>query len=133
MIFNQASENKLKKLHPDLLKVVRRAQELVKDPDFGAVVTCTVRTLEEQKILVKNRASRTLKSRHIPGKDGYAKAVDFAVTLNGKIRWDWPLYARLAEFMKEAAKIENIPITWGGDWKTFKDGPHFELNKIKYP
>lgn len=133
MIFNQASENKLKKLHPDLLKVVRRAQELVKDPDFGAVITCTVRTLEEQKILVKNRASRTLKSRHIPGKDGYAKAVDFAVTLNGKIRWDWPLYARLAEFMKEAAKIENIPITWGGDWKTFKDGPHFELNKIKYP
>lgn len=133
MIFNQASENKLKKLHPDLLKVVRRAQELVKDPDFGAVITCTVRTLEEQKILVKNRASRTLKSRHIPGKDGYAKAVDFAVTLNGKIRWDWPLYARLAEFMKEAAKIENVPITWGGDWKTFKDGPHFELNKIKYP
>lgn len=133
MIFNQASENKLKKLHPDLLRVVRRAQELVKDPDFGAIITCTVRTLEEQKILVKNRASQTLKSRHIPGKDGYAKAVDFAVTLKGKVRWDWPLYARLAEFMKEAAEIENVPITWGGDWKTFKDGPHFELNKIKYP
>lgn len=133
MIFNQASENKLKKLHPDLLKVVRRMQELNKDPDFGAVITCTVRTLEEQKILVKNRASQTLKSRHIPGKDGYAKAVDFAVTLKGKVKWDWPLYARLAEVMKEAAEIENVPIVWGGDWKSFKDGPHFELNKIKYP
>lgn len=133
MIFNQSSENKLKKLHPDMVKVVRRAQKLVKDPDFGAIVTCTVRTLEEQKLLVKNKASKTLNSRHIPGKDGYAKAIDFAVTLNGKVRWDWPLYARLAEFMKEAAKIENVPITWGGDWKTFKDGPHFELNKIKYP
>ena len=133
MIFNQASENKLKKLHPDLLKVVRRMQELNKDSDFGAVITCTVRTLEEQKILVKNGASQTLKSRHIPGKDGYAKAVDFAVTLKGKVKWDWPLYARLAEYMKEAAELEDIPIVWGGDWKSFKDGPHFELNKIKYP
>jgi hypothetical protein len=21
----------------------------------------------------------------------------------------------------------NIPYVWGGSWKTFKDGPHFEL------
>jgi len=131
--FNQASENRLKRLHPDLLRVVRRMQRLNKDSDFGAVVTCTVRTVSEQKLLVKSGASKTMNSRHIPGKDGYAKAIDFAVTLKGKVRWDWPLYQRLAGLMKEAAKLENIPITWGGDWKSFKDGPHFELNKIKYP
>lgn len=133
MKFNQASENKLKKLHPDMVKVVRRAQKLVKDKDFGAIITCTVRTVAEQKILVKKGASKTMNSRHIPGKDGYAKAIDFAVTLNGKVRWDWPLYARLADVMKQAAKLEKIPIVWGGDWKSFKDGPHFELSKIKYP
>ena len=133
MIFNQSSENKLKKLHPDMVKVVRRAQKLVKDKDFGVVITCTVRTLEEQKLLVKKGASKTLNSRHIPGKDGYAKAVDFAVTLKGKVRWDWPLYQKLAAIMKEAAKLEKIPITWGGDWKSFKDGPHFELPRNKYP
>lgn len=133
MKFNQVSENRLKKLHPDMVKVVRRAQKLVKDKDFGAIVTCTVRTLEEQKLLVKKGASKTLNSRHIPGKDGYAKAVDFAVTLNGKVRWDWPLYQKLADIMKEAARLEKIPITWGGDWKSFKDGPHFELPKSKYP
>jgi peptidoglycan L-alanyl-D-glutamate endopeptidase CwlK len=131
--FNQTSENRLKKLHPDLLRVVRRAQSLVKDPDFGAIVTCTVRTLEEQKLLVKKGASKTLNSRHIPGKDGYAKAVDFAVTLNGKVRWDWPLYSKLADLMKKAASLEKVPITWGGDWKSFKDGPHFELPRNKYP
>jgi peptidoglycan L-alanyl-D-glutamate endopeptidase CwlK len=131
--FNQASENRLKKLHPDLLKVVRRMQSLNEDSDFGAVVTCTVRTVAEQKLLVKSGASKTMNSRHIPSKDGYAKAIDFAVTLKGKVRWDWPLYQRLAGLMKEAAELENIPITWGGDWKSFRDGPHFELNKIKYP
>lgn len=133
MKFNQASENKLKKLHPDMVKVVRRAQKLVKDKDFGAIITCTVRTVAEQKILVKKGASKTMNSRHIPGKDGYAKAIDFAVTLKGKVRWDWPLYARLADVMKQAAKLEKIPIVWGGDWKSFKDGPHFELSKTKYP
>lgn len=133
MKFNQVSENRLKKLHPDLLKVVRRMQRLNKDSAFGAIITCTVRTLAEQKLLVKKGASKTLNSRHIPGKDGYAKAVDFAVTLNGKVRWDWPLYHRLAKLMKEAARLEKIPIIWGGDWKSFKDGPHFELPRNKYP
>ena len=133
MKFNQSSENKLKRLHPDLLKVVRRMQKLNKDPAFGAVITCTTRTVAEQKILVKKGASKTMNSRHIPGKDGYAKAVDFAVTLNGKVRWDWPLYSKLAGLMKKAAGLEKIPITWGGDWVRFRDGPHFELNKKYYP
>ena len=132
MKFNQSSENKLKRLHPDLLRVVRRMQKLNKDPSFGAVVTCTTRTVAEQKLLVKKGASKTMNSRHIPGKDGYAKAVDFAITLNGKVRWDWPLYSKLADLMKQAARIEKIPITWGGDWKSFKDGPHFELPRNKY-
>jgi len=26
-----------------------------------------------------------------------------------------------------------VPITWGGDWKSFKDGPHWELPHAKYP
>lgn len=116
-----------------MVKVVRRAQKLVKDKDFGAIITCTVRTMQEQKLLVQKGASKTLNSRHIPGKDGYAKAIDFAVTLKGKVRWDWPLYAKLAEIMKEAARLEKIPIIWGGDWKSFRDGPHFELPRNKYP
>lgn len=133
MKFNPVSEKRLKRLHPDLLRVVRRMQSLNTDPDFGAIITCTVRTVEEQKQLVKSGASRTMNSRHIPGKDGYAKAVDFAVTIQGKVRWDWPLYQRLAKLMKQAATKEKVSVEWGGDWKTFKDGPHFQLPKSKYP
>ena len=43
------------------------------------------------------------------------------------IRWDWPLYYKIADAVKQAAKELNVPIEWGGDWKTFKDGPHFQL------
>lgn len=133
MIINPASEAKLKKVHPDLVRVVRRTAKLIQDKSFSFIITCGARTLEEQKVLLKNKATTTLNSRHIPGKDGYAKAVDFAVLIDGKIRWDWPLYSRLAKIVKEAAAFEGVKITWGGDWKSFKDGPHFELNKIKYP
>lgn len=131
MILNTTSEARLKKVHPDLAKVIRRTAKLVKD--IGFIVTCGARTLEEQKVLLKKGATTTLNSRHIPGKDGYAKAVDLAVTIDGKVKWDWPLYSKLAIIVKEAARLEGVSITWGGDWKSFKDGPHFELNKIKYP
>jgi peptidoglycan L-alanyl-D-glutamate endopeptidase CwlK len=50
-----------------------------------------------------------------------------------EIRWDWPLYYRLADEMKAAAKQMRITIEWGGDWKTFKDGPHFQLPWSLYP
>jgi peptidoglycan L-alanyl-D-glutamate endopeptidase CwlK len=29
--------------------------------------------------------------------------------------------------MKAASAELNIPIEWGGDWKNFKDLPHFQL------
>ena len=53
--------------------------------------------------------------------------------MSGKVRWDWPLYARLAEAMKAAAKDLALPLVWGGDWKSFRDGPHFELPRATYP
>jgi peptidoglycan L-alanyl-D-glutamate endopeptidase CwlK len=84
--------------------------------------------LEEQKLLYKKGATRTLKSRHLTG-----HAVDLAATVTGQVRWDWPLYSKLAKAMKAAAKAEKVPITWGGDWVSFKDGPHFELTRKSYP
>ena len=29
--------------------------------------------------------------------------------------------------MKQAAKELGVNIVWGGDWKSFKDGPHFQI------
>lgn len=122
------SESSLKKIdgvHPDLQRVVYRAAEITA-VDF--IITEGLRTVERQKKLVASGASKTMNSRHITG-----HAVDLAALVDGEVRWDWPLYHKLAEAMKEAARIEGVPIEWGGDWKTFKDGPHFQLPASKYP
>jgi peptidoglycan LD-endopeptidase CwlK len=43
------------------------------------------------------------------------------------------LYKTFADVMKRAAKELGLSIEWGGDWKSFKDGPHFQLPFGKYP
>jgi peptidoglycan L-alanyl-D-glutamate endopeptidase CwlK len=133
MKLNTASIAKLKGVHPDLVRVVLRCAEDWKDADTGFIVTCGVRTLAEQKVLVAKGASKTLRSRHIPAANGYSHAVDLACTIKGAVRWDWPLYDRLAKAMKAAAKAEKVTVEWGGDWKTFKDGPHYQLPWKQYP
>lgn len=125
MILNPRSEKNLGGVHPKLVAVVRRAAE-ISDLDF--IVTEGVRTLERQKELYAKGASQTMKSRHLTG-----HAVDLAALVGTEVRWDWPLYAKLAGAMKEAAKELGTVITWGGDWTSFKDGPHFEINPVTYP
>lgn len=121
---------RLEGVHPDLVKVVHRAIE-VTEVDFG--VTEGVRSRERQAELLARGASTTMNSRHIPGKDGLAKAVDLVAYIGSEVRWDWPLYHKIAAAMKKAAKELDVPIVWGGDWTTFKDGPHFELDRKVYP
>ena len=121
---DERSERNLKGVNPDLVRVVRRAYQI----NSGFVVTEGLRTLARQRQLVAAGASMTMDSRHLTG-----KAVDLMALVNGKGRWDWPLYAKLANLMKQAATLENVDIEWGGDWKRFKDGPHFQLPKATYP
>lgn len=122
---NQRSLTALKGVHPDLVKIVNLAITLT-DTDF--IVTEGVRTLAKQKQLVAAGASQTMRSRHLTG-----HAVDLAAMVAGKVRWDYPLYTKLSVAMKAAAKKLNIPLEWGGDWKSFKDGPHFQLPWRQYP
>lgn len=133
MKLNITSLSRLRGVHPDLVRVVLRCADDWKDKDTGFIVTQGVRTLEEQKLLVKKGASRTLRSRHLKAPNGYAHAVDLAVVLKGAVTWHFPLYDRLAKAMKAAARAEKVPLEWGGDWKTFKDGPHYQLPWKEYP
>ena len=125
IILGQRSLSRLEGVHPDLVRVVKKAAAM-SDLDF--TVLEGLRTVERQKQLVKAGASKTTNSRHITG-----HAVDLAPLLNGVVSWDWPLYRRLAPIVKAAAADERVPLTWGGDWRTFKDGPHWELPWAAYP
>ena len=120
-ILGARSKKQLQGVHPDLVAVVERAVELT-EVDF--TVLEGVRTRAKQRALVAAGASQTMDSRHLTG-----HAVDLGAYVGGKVRWDWPLYTKIAIAMKRAAKELNIPVEWGGNWKSFKDGPHFQLSR----
>ncbi len=119
MKIDPRSASRMAGVHIDLRRVIYRAAEIT-PIDF--IVTEGLRDLDRQKQLMAAGASKTLNSRHLTG-----HAVDLAARLDGEIRWDWPLYHKLADAVKEAARLEGVPIEWGGDWRKFKDGPHFQL------
>ena len=119
------SRARLVGVHPTLIAVVEAA--ITRTPvDF--MITEGLRTAERQAALVKVGASRTTRSRHLTG-----HAVDVAALVEGQVRWDWPLYGRIAEAFKAAALDLKTPLIWGGDWKTLRDGPHFELDRKAFP
>lgn len=122
---SQRSRDRMKGVHPDLVKVVELA---ITKTTVDFVVTEGLRSVERQRQLYLAGASKTLKGRHITG-----HAVDLAALVGGTVRWDWPLYHKLADAMKAAAQELGVKIVWGGDWKSFPDGPHFELDRTVYP
>lgn len=115
----------MKGVHPHLVAVVEAAI-LISPIDF--MVTEGLRTRQRQAELVKAGASRTLNSRHLTG-----HAVDICALVGGHVRWDWPLYPRIAEAFKTAAAKQGVSIVWGGDWPKLRDGPHYELDARRYP
>ena len=125
IVLGARSLSRLEGVHPDLVRVVKKAAAM-SDLDF--TVLEGLRTLDRQKQLMATGATRTMNSRHLTG-----HAVDLAPMIDGKVSWDWPLYHRLAKIVKAAAAAENVPITWGGDWAKFRDGPHWELSWKAYP
>jgi peptidoglycan L-alanyl-D-glutamate endopeptidase CwlK len=120
-----SSKMRLQGVHPDLVKVVERAIQIT-TVDF--LVLEGVRDPHRQRTLVASGASQTMNSRHLTG-----HAVDLGAWVDEQVDWSWPLYDKIAAAMKEAANQVKVPIEWGGDWKSFKDGPHFQLPHKEYP
>ena len=121
---------KLEKVHPDLVKVIVRASEIAEVP---FKVLEGDRSVSRQRRLVAKGASKTMNSRHIVAANGWAHAVDVAPLDEGQVSWNWSLYYPLADAIKQAANELGVPIEWGGDWRSFKDGPHWQLPWDLYP
>jgi len=119
------SKQRLRGVHPDLVKVVERA---IKITEVDFTVLEGLRTPERQKALVEAGASQTLMSRHLTG-----HAVDLGAWVDNQVRLVWPLYHKIHIAMLAASIELQIPIEWGGSWKRFKDGPHWQLPWKEYP
>ncbi len=155
MSLDGRSIKRLQGVHSDLARVISRAAELAAGYPWYSefIVTEGLRTVERQAELVAAGASKTMASRHITG-----HAVDLAAKVGGEVRWDGPLYLKLAEIVSAASKAEAVPIVWGGAWirlepgqdlgaeqalyaerkrkegkRPLIDGPHFELDRQAYP
>lgn len=115
-----------KQFHPTLRQLMEKA--IITSPlDFTVIET--VRTKEQQTLNVKKGVSKTMESRHLPevNKSGYSEAVDIA-----PYPIDWSnieRFKQLAKHIKKTAVSMGIKVEWGGDWKTFKDYPHWQLKK----
>ncbi len=120
-ILGKRSTDNLQGVHPDLVRVVKRALEL-SEVDFTVIEG--LRTKERQAELLKQGFTRTMNSRHIIG-----QAVDIVplpVDWNNKAR-----FGLVAAAMKAAAAELGVKITWGGDWKSFVDLPHYQIEVQK--
>jgi len=133
------SKEKLRGVHPTMVKVIERAIEL-SSQDF--TVLEGLRTPQRQAELYAQGRTKpgqvvtwTLKSRHFVQDDGWGHAVDLA---------PWPIdwsntkkFDDIAEAMFKASKELGTPIRWGADWdedgqpreRGETDSPHFELSK----
>jgi peptidoglycan L-alanyl-D-glutamate endopeptidase CwlK len=123
--FGKRSLKKLEGIHPDLRRVLDRA---IATTTIDFTVLEGLRTIKRQHQLYDQGATKTMNSRHLSG-----HAVDIAPLAGRSVSWEWPLYYKLADVVKAAAVYENVKIQWGGDWRTFKDGPHWELPWREYP
>ncbi|NBM54750.1 M15 family metallopeptidase [Proteus vulgaris] len=123
---SQRSQKNLEGVDQDLVQVVNLALTF---SEYDFVVIEGVRSLARQKELMKEGKSKTLNSRHLTG-----HAVDIVPLVNGEIPWqDWSAFESVSKAMKKAAYQLNARINWGGDWVSFRDGPHYELCRETYP
>ena len=149
--FSQTSLDKMKKVHPKLVEVMKAA---IENSPFDFRITDGARTTEEQFALyqqgrtvlydkkgkklkkVTNCDGKTFKSNHQLKSDGYGHAVDIfpcGVIENGVYRkftseegYDDKKLKLIADHILTVAKSKKINIEWGGNWK-MHDTPHFEL------
>ena len=151
---SKRSMSRLEGVREDLHSTVLKAIQLSRC-DFG--VSCGVRSIEEQKVLLAKGASQTMASKHLIQDDGYSHAVDLICYIDGRVSWELNLYDDIADAMKEAADELDVGIVWGAAWhikdlrnfegtmedamneyidlrrsqgrRPFIDGPHFQLSE----
>ena len=142
--FTQSSLDKMKKVHPKLVEVMKTA---IENSPYDFRITDGARTAEEQNYLYQQGRTRPgqkvtncdgykAKSNHQIKSDGYGHAVDIfpcGVIENGEYRkftsaegYDEKKLKLIANHILTVAKSKNINIEWGGNWK-MNDTPHFEL------
>jgi peptidoglycan L-alanyl-D-glutamate endopeptidase CwlK len=119
-MLGSTSRKRLEGVKPELVRIVELAEKTSPVP---FMVAEGVRTLARQKQLFDKGSSKTMNSRHLTG-----DAVDLVPLVDGKVPWDdKSKFDELAKYIFAAADELGILVTWGGHFKGFYDGPHWQL------
>ena len=122
--FSKRSLDNLKDLHPDLRKILFSA---IKITDFSVI--CCYRAEHEQNKL-HDEGMTHVRFPHSNHNQLPSLAVDIAPypSLYQSTDKQWN---DLAVVIKHYANLYSTAITWGGDWPSLTDKPHFQLDKPK--
>lgn len=124
---SKRSLSRLEGIEPDLIELLKEAIK-TSPYDFGIPREGGLRTAEDQHILFLKGASKCdgykRKSKHQLG-----LAFDIYGYVDGKPTWDKIILTNIAYHILMVAASMGIKLTWGGNWKNFKDMPHFEIKK----
>jgi hypothetical protein len=109
--------------------LVKLAYEIIKD--YDVTVLCGHRSNEEQDEAVEKGHSKAVwpTSKH---NTKPSVAIDIAPWKDGGIPWDdIQEFYKMATIVLSAANRLGIEIKWGGHFRAFFDGPHFELDETE--
>ena len=123
---SKRSLGRLKGVEPLLIAI---AVDGIKDSpyDFGIPQHGGLRTASEQNLLYKQKLSKAdgykKKSYHQTG-----RAFDIYGYVDGKATWNKHILTSIARHLQSIA-LEKYKVTleWGGDWNSFQDLPHFQI------
>jgi peptidoglycan L-alanyl-D-glutamate endopeptidase CwlK len=125
-VWDKVSQERIETLHP---KVRQKAIEFINQVErrlkIQLRVTSALRTWDEQNELFAQ--GRTKSGKIVTNVRGgfsnhnFGLAIDVVPIVNGKADYETNKWDEIAKIGKE------IGFDWGGDWKSFKDRPHFEM------
>lgn len=119
-----ASRN-LGDLHPFVHVLADKFLKECKKQGIDVLIYCTLRDNTEQDSLYAQ--GRTKKGRIVTNAKGgysyhnYGLAFDCVPSIDGRARWD-----RIDLYNKMGRIGRSLGLVWGGDFKSFKDRPHFQ-------
>lgn len=121
------SLQRVDQLHPSIRKDVKRFLEIAKQGGINLRVTSTHRDFDEQNALYAKGRTQPGKivtnAKGGESKHNFRVAFDVVIMDNGNPVWEYndPRWDEIGDLGKRFGFI------WGGDFKSIKDKPHFEL------
>lgn len=123
-------------LHPFVARKVENLKEQTAEKKITILITDDYRSVEEQdKLYDKGRKTSGKIVTHLKGGESYHNfgfAVDFALQLeNGNVIWDTEYDGNRngkSDWFEVAEIAKALGFQWGGDWSSFKDYPHLQMD-----